>query len=205
MRSRAASTRCSRSIGLADRADDKSDEFSRRHEASTQHRHRTAARPKLLVLDEPTVGVDPQSRNAILESVEQLSTAGHGRPLHHPLHGRGRASLRPRRHHRSRARSSPRGPAASSSSSSASTTASGSARRGDLEAAAEAVRGMPGVREAAVTRGRTRHHRRLRRPMCCLTCSPRSWPRAPRSRSADIDEPNLEAVFLHLTGRALRD
>jgi ABC-2 type transport system ATP-binding protein len=33
-------------------------------------------RPKLLVLDEPTVGVDPQSRNAILSSVEQLSEAG---------------------------------------------------------------------------------------------------------------------------------
>ena len=29
-------------------------------------------RPKLLVLDEPTVGVDPQSRNAILASVEAL-------------------------------------------------------------------------------------------------------------------------------------
>ena len=24
-------------------------------------------------------------------------------------------------------------------------------------------------------------------------------------RSVDIEEPNLEAVFLHLTGRALRD
>ena len=33
-------------------------------------------RPKLLILDEPTVGVDPQSRNAILESVEQLSGEG---------------------------------------------------------------------------------------------------------------------------------
>lgn len=32
--------------------------------------------PELLVLDEPTVGVDPQSRNAILESVEQLAAAG---------------------------------------------------------------------------------------------------------------------------------
>jgi linearmycin/streptolysin S transport system ATP-binding protein len=28
----------------------------------------------LLVLDEPTVGVDPQSRNAILEIVEALSS-----------------------------------------------------------------------------------------------------------------------------------
>src|SRR5699024_11520304 len=32
--------------------------------------------PQLLILDEPTVGVDPQSRNAILESVEALSVEG---------------------------------------------------------------------------------------------------------------------------------
>ncbi|HJQ95093.1 MAG TPA: ABC transporter ATP-binding protein [Acidimicrobiia bacterium] len=32
--------------------------------------------PELLILDEPTVGVDPQSRNAILEAVEELSSAG---------------------------------------------------------------------------------------------------------------------------------
>ena len=33
-------------------------------------------RPSLLILDEPTVGVDPQSRNAILDSVERLGEAG---------------------------------------------------------------------------------------------------------------------------------
>src|SRR5205807_9918239 len=32
--------------------------------------------PQLLVLDEPTVGVDPQSRNAILESVLELKQQG---------------------------------------------------------------------------------------------------------------------------------
>jgi ABC-type multidrug transport system ATPase subunit len=32
--------------------------------------------PQLLILDEPTVGVDPQSRNAILESVQGLSGEG---------------------------------------------------------------------------------------------------------------------------------
>ena len=34
--------------------------------------------PSLLVLDEPTVGVDPQSRDAILASVEQLGATGIG-------------------------------------------------------------------------------------------------------------------------------
>jgi ABC-2 type transport system ATP-binding protein len=33
-------------------------------------------RPRLLVLDEPTVGVDPQSRNAILENVSTLASEG---------------------------------------------------------------------------------------------------------------------------------
>ncbi|WP_239647976.1 ABC transporter ATP-binding protein [Nocardiopsis ganjiahuensis] len=32
--------------------------------------------PKLLILDEPTVGVDPQSRNSILESVQALTRGG---------------------------------------------------------------------------------------------------------------------------------
>src|SRR5207248_7897711 len=32
--------------------------------------------PKLLILDEPTVGVDPQSRNAILENVSDLAKSG---------------------------------------------------------------------------------------------------------------------------------
>jgi ABC-2 type transport system ATP-binding protein len=34
--------------------------------------------PTLLILDEPTVGVDPQSRDAILASVEQLGATGIG-------------------------------------------------------------------------------------------------------------------------------
>jgi ABC-2 type transport system ATP-binding protein len=33
-------------------------------------------RPKLIIMDEPTVGVDPQSRNHILESVKKLSQQG---------------------------------------------------------------------------------------------------------------------------------
>jgi ABC-2 type transport system ATP-binding protein len=63
-------------VGLADRAGDRVGEYS----GGMKRRANIAAgllhRPKLLVLDEPTVGVDPQSRNAILESVEALGAEG---------------------------------------------------------------------------------------------------------------------------------
>ncbi len=35
-----------------------------------------AHRPKLIIMDEPTVGIDPQSRNHILQSVKQLNQLG---------------------------------------------------------------------------------------------------------------------------------
>jgi ABC-2 type transport system ATP-binding protein len=35
-----------------------------------------AHRPKLLIMDEPTVGIDPQSRNHILESIKKLNAMG---------------------------------------------------------------------------------------------------------------------------------
>jgi ABC-2 type transport system ATP-binding protein len=62
--------------GLADRAGDQTKKYSggmkRRLDIGVGLLHR----PKLLILDEPTVGVDPQSRNAILESVEGMSGEG---------------------------------------------------------------------------------------------------------------------------------
>ena len=63
-------------VGLSDRAADKVEHYS----GGMKRRANIAAgllhRPQLLVLDEPTVGVDPQSRNAILESVEALGGEG---------------------------------------------------------------------------------------------------------------------------------
>ena len=63
-------------VGLADRADDRVAEFS----GGMKRRANIAAgllhQPRLLVLDEPTVGVDPQSRNAILSCVEALGAEG---------------------------------------------------------------------------------------------------------------------------------
>jgi len=63
-------------VGLSDRARDHVGDYS----GGMKRRANIAAgllhRPRLLVLDEPTVGVDPQSRNAILESVETLGGEG---------------------------------------------------------------------------------------------------------------------------------
>ena len=63
-------------IGLADRADDRASEYSGGMKRRLNIGIGLLHRPKLLVLDEPTVGVDPQSRNSILESVEHLSDEG---------------------------------------------------------------------------------------------------------------------------------
>jgi ABC-2 type transport system ATP-binding protein len=63
-------------IGLTDRADGRADHFSggmkRRLNLGVALMHR----PRLLLLDEPTVGVDPQSRNHIFEEVRRLNRAG---------------------------------------------------------------------------------------------------------------------------------
>jgi ABC-2 type transport system ATP-binding protein len=63
-------------VRLADRADDAVEKYS----GGMKRRVNIAAgllhEPEILFLDEPTVGVDPQSRNAIFESVETLNRQG---------------------------------------------------------------------------------------------------------------------------------
>ncbi len=62
-------------VGLADRGKERIGTFS----GGMKRRANIAAgllhRPRLLILDEPTVGVDPQSRHAILETVAGLGIA----------------------------------------------------------------------------------------------------------------------------------
>ncbi len=63
-------------VALRDRAGDRSEEYS----GGMKRRLNIAAgmlhEPRLLILDEPTVGIDPQSRNAILDAVAALGDAG---------------------------------------------------------------------------------------------------------------------------------
>ena len=55
--------------------------------------------PEVIILDEPTTGLDPQGRNLVWKKLATLESIGHYDPDVHPLHGRGGEPLRPHRHH----------------------------------------------------------------------------------------------------------
>jgi ABC-2 type transport system ATP-binding protein len=63
-------------VGLADRADDRAGTFSGGMKRRLNLAAAVVHRPRLLFLDEPTTGVDPQSRNHIFEHVKRLNAAG---------------------------------------------------------------------------------------------------------------------------------
>jgi ABC-2 type transport system ATP-binding protein len=63
-------------IGLEDRADDRVTTFSGGMKRRLNFGAALVHRPRLLLLDEPTTGVDPQSRNHIFEGVRRLNAEG---------------------------------------------------------------------------------------------------------------------------------
>lgn len=63
-------------VGLTDRAKSYSKEFSGGMKRRLNIACAIAHQPKLIIMDEPTVGIDPQSRNHILQSVRKLNEMG---------------------------------------------------------------------------------------------------------------------------------
>jgi ABC-2 type transport system ATP-binding protein len=63
-------------IGLTDRAKDKVETFSGGMKRRVNIGSAILHNPELLIMDEPTVGIDPQSRNHILETVKHLNSEG---------------------------------------------------------------------------------------------------------------------------------
>ena len=190
-------------IGLSDRADDRADEYSGGMKRRLNIGIGLLHQPLLLILDEPTVGVDPQSRNAILESVEALSRAGmavlytthymeeaerlcnrvgiidEGRIIAEGT----RRELVSRIGQRDRVRVS---------------------GTGDLAGAASAAGNVPGVERATTTDHEVDvlagdASRLLPELLTAIAANGMAI------SGVEVDEPNLEAVFLHLTGKALRD
>src|SRR5262245_36374098 len=63
-------------VALADRADRRAETFSGGMKRRLNLGAALVHQPRLLLLDEPTTGVDPQSRNHIFEEVRRLNAAG---------------------------------------------------------------------------------------------------------------------------------
>lgn len=63
-------------VGLADRGNDRAGTFSGGMKRRLNLAVAVVHRPKLVFLDEPTTGVDPQSRNHIYDQVKALNAAG---------------------------------------------------------------------------------------------------------------------------------
>lgn len=63
-------------VGLEDRGDEQPKTFSGGMKRRLNIACAITHRPKLIIMDEPTVGIDPQSRNHILESVRKLNGLG---------------------------------------------------------------------------------------------------------------------------------
>ena len=63
-------------VGLLDRCNDLPRTYSGGMKRRLNIACALAHEPKLLILDEPTVGIDPQSRNHILESIKKLREMG---------------------------------------------------------------------------------------------------------------------------------
>ena len=190
-------------VGLADRAGDRVEGYS----GGMKRRLNIAAgllhEPHLLVLDEPTVGVDPQSRNAILESVEALGTQGLA--VLYTTHYMEEADRLCDRigildEGRLVAEGTRRELVAMVGERDRVRLVAG----GVVGPFTGACRALDGVLEASASDGAVDlivlEARRILPRLIEL-----AEEHAVSVQSVEIDEPDLEAVFLHLTGKALRD
>ena len=190
-------------VGLAERGDDQAKTYSGGMKRRLNIGIGLLHRPRLLVLDEPTVGVDPQSRNAILESLERL--AAEGMAVLYTTHymeeaerlcdrigivdlgelkaegTRGELVALVGQHDRVQLQGS-----------------------GDLEAGARACGTLEAVVAASVRDGGLElivdHARGV-----LVELLQTATAAGVDVDAVEVDEPDLEAVFLHLTGKALRD
>jgi len=190
-------------VDLADRAKERTAQYSGGMKRRLNIAIGLLHEPSLLILDEPTVGVDPQSRNAILTSVEALSAAGMG--ILYTTHYMEEAErLCDRVGIMDEGRVIAEGTRRELVALVGGLDRVTLAAAGDLAAAAVAARAVPGVREATTQDGRidllVEEARRLL-PRLLETMSSDGV----TIRSVEVVEPDLESVFLHLTGKALRD
>ncbi len=192
-------------IGLKDRAKERIKTYSGGMKRRVNIAVGLLHKPRLLFMDEPTVGIDPQSRRAILESVKDLNQSG--------------MTILYTTHYMEEAQelSDRVGIIDYGELIALGTQAELTAQVGETDTLilhlgeqedpvylAESLSGMDGVLQA----NPTDHEVAIVTPSAEELLAPvvsRVNELGYSIYSVDMREPNLEAVFLHLTGRALRD
>lgn len=190
-------------VGLADRAAGASKNFSGGMKRRLNIGIGLLHRPTLLILDEPTVGVDPQSRNAILESVEALTREGMA-VLYTTHYMEEAQRLCDRIAIMDGGRVQAEGTREELVELTGGVDTISLTGRGDLEAAGRALLELEAVEQVATEP----HGLQLTVRGAATAVAP--VVSAATSAGMDLDDvqisrPDLESVFLHLTGRALRD
>jgi ABC-2 type transport system ATP-binding protein len=190
-------------VGLADRADERTAGFSGGMKRRLNIGLGLLNRPSLLVLDEPTVGVDPQSRNAILESVADLSREGMA-VLYTTHYMEEAERLCDRVGILDEGQLKAEGTRRELVAMVGEHDRLRLGTRGDVTPAIEALRAMPAVIDATASEGAI--DLLVRDARAALAEIVRAAADAGAEiETVEVAEPNLEAVFLHLTGKALRD
>jgi ABC-2 type transport system ATP-binding protein len=190
-------------IGLTDRQKGRVGTFSGGMKRRVNIAVALLHKPQVIIMDEPTVGIDPQSRRAILDNVKELNRQG--------------MSVLYTTHYMEEAQELSKhigimdnGKLIAIGTNDELVRLVGEQTRVDLTLSSDAERVMAawqkveGVSKAFREDGHMTvlvHDSNLVLPRLFDTANQCGV----RITSVDIREPNLEAVFLHLTGRALRD
>jgi ABC-2 type transport system ATP-binding protein len=189
--------------GLAERQHKKIETFSGGMKRRINIGAALLHKPQVLIMDEPTVGIDPQSRRHILDSVKRLNENGmtvlytthymeEAQELSHHIviidHGKVIAS----------------GTHAELIKLVGSLDRIRAVVAGNAETAVRTWSGLPGVKQVSNEENIVTILAEESDPLL-----PELFRTAHEGKihvqSVDVKEPNLEAVFLHLTGRELRD
>lgn len=192
-------------VGLADRAKHRIETYSggmkRRINIAVGLLHR----PKLVFMDEPTVGIDPQSRRNILDTVKNLNRQG--MTVLYTTH-----YMEEAQELSDRIGIIDHGKLIALGTQDELTKLVGQEdvvelHIGELEATADFVQALqeaPGVRQVDASNGTVRLIAADGNAALPAVIAAAGHHDA-HITTVSVQEPNLEAVFLHLTGRALRD
>jgi ABC-2 type transport system ATP-binding protein len=162
-------------------------------------------RPEVIFMDEPTVGIDPQSRRNILDAVKELNRQG--MTVLYTTHYMEEAAELSHR-----VGIIDHGQMIACGTQEELTRMVGQhetlrlhlTEDAESESLAAALRSLPGVIKSSAVD----HQVVVMVPQAEEALAPvitRASELGYKIRTVNIEEPNLEAVFLHLTGRALRD